>query len=273
MIIFRFSSSLGSVPTLHIASQKAYSNLGGIILLSPLGAGVKVVNLKNINNFDDLAKVKMIDGYNLQDISCSVFIIHGMKDTVIPQISSEEMSKKLSKASCWFPENGDHTNILIDYRFKFYSKCMFFLSNLLYNFSEEESTSMNFNIKHMSMKYVENYIKHVNSNDDLKQYFSEDELNDIVSPFKTSIPIKTSYDSIRTKIKQIKPKLISKSSNKEIQGFEKVSTSHDDRDDDRGMLDQAFHKRNSFDSDYETEYIDQEKQYDLIKNNSKSAKL
>lgn len=133
-----------------------------------------MINPKNILNFDDIEKVNKIDmSSKIQDLSCSIFVIHGKLDEIIPISFTEIMMKKLPKATCWYPKIGTHDNILNELRQKFYSRCLYFLSSLKYYITKDVIAVSNpgyFNEKNFSLKFEENYIKKINGSG---QEFSE----------------------------------------------------------------------------------------------------
>jgi len=106
IFVFRFGHSLGSVPTIHLASRKLITNiLKGIILISPIGSGIKIVNPSIVLDFEKLSKINCFNNDNkLQDINCQIFLIHGQKDEVIPYKRSEELLKLNNRIVEWFPK-------------------------------------------------------------------------------------------------------------------------------------------------------------------------
>lgn len=129
--------SLGSAPTVHLAITKEFSDLKAIILLSPIASGIKLVSpdidMKDLEKIDVFCNLKKVI-----DIHCPIFIIHGMKDEVIPFQQSVEMSKFMKNAYEWHPRNGDHSNILSKYRTKFFQKCKFFFEYLNFYFVRKQ---------------------------------------------------------------------------------------------------------------------------------------
>ena len=135
-----------------------------MILLSPISSGIKLVDIALIQDLKDLKKIKPIDqNRKLQDINCSVFLIHGLLDSVIPSKFTDNMKKRLIKSMSWFPTHGDHTNILTKYREEFYTKCLNFLNSMNYNFTYEASQYNDGKHKMSDLKLVENYIRNVST--------------------------------------------------------------------------------------------------------------
>jgi len=132
---------LGSAPTVHLAIQKHFSGIKGIILLSAISSGIKLISpdikieqseLEKIDVFCNLEKAS--------EILCPVLIIHGQKDKVIPINQCEELCNKIKNVYKWYPNNGTHSNILTEYRMKFYSQMKYFLDSItLFNVNKDEN--------------------------------------------------------------------------------------------------------------------------------------
>lgn len=123
--------SLGSAPTVHLATTSFSKYIRAIILLSPIASSIKLfadcsdnTGLEKIDVFCNLKKIK--------EVNCPIFLIHGKKDEIIPFSQSEEMAKYIKIKHEWYPKNGDHGNILTKYRLKFFTKCKIFIENLIY---------------------------------------------------------------------------------------------------------------------------------------------
>lgn len=101
-----------------------------MILISPIASGMKFLDENKKNNIgleknDVFCNIKKIT-----EVKVPVFIIHGIKDELIPVKHSQEMMKYIKLKFEWFPKNGNHGNILTKYRTKFFIKCNLFLDNL-----------------------------------------------------------------------------------------------------------------------------------------------
>ena len=123
--------SLGSAPTVHLATTSFSKYIRAIILLSPIASSIKLfadcsdnTGLEKIDVFCNLKKIT--------EVNCPIFLIHGKKDEIIPFSQSEEMAKYIKIKHEWYPKNGDHGNILTKYRSKFFTKCKIFIENLIY---------------------------------------------------------------------------------------------------------------------------------------------
>lgn len=127
--IILFGHSLGSAPTVHLATK--YSDIRAVILMAPIASGIKLVSphceIKELEKVDVFCNLKKVS-----DISCPIMLIHGKKDEVIPVEQSMEMTKYMQSPFEWYPADGDHNNIVTKYRLKFYQKCMSFFQYICY---------------------------------------------------------------------------------------------------------------------------------------------
>lgn len=163
-------SSMGSVPTVHAATQAKYFGLLGLVLLSPIASGIKLINPRLSISTVDLEKIDMFSNITkVSDIDCPVFLIHGMQDEVIPYNQSVQMMHKIKHVFDWFPKQGNHSNIISKYRYKFFSKMKLFIEQLMHyrNVCEqetlaEESASLKENNLNMAVIKHTSYFKHLN---------------------------------------------------------------------------------------------------------------
>jgi len=129
--IVLFGNSLGSAVSVHIATKRKYKNIKGLILLSPIVSGIKSVSQTVQISRDDLETLDVFSNISkIREVSCPVFIIHGVKDQVIPIEQVKEMSKEVGRPYEWYPKEGDHNNIMSAFREKFYNKCRKFFDYL-----------------------------------------------------------------------------------------------------------------------------------------------
>jgi pimeloyl-ACP methyl ester carboxylesterase len=103
--IFLMGHSLGSVPTLHLAS-KAGCYVSGVVLLAPLASGSRVfmqdsryvptwvTKSMDFLLFNNLGKVG--------NVSCPIAIVHGMGDTTVSVANTEALKQKI-RESCAYP--------------------------------------------------------------------------------------------------------------------------------------------------------------------------
>mmetsp|Transcript_36441 Transcript_36441/g.56567 ORF Transcript_36441/g.56567 Transcript_36441/m.56567 type:complete len:272 (-) Transcript_36441:187-1002(-) len=104
--------SLGSGPTVDMASCELAKNVGGVILQSPLESGIRAVmgfypsyGLYPLDIFRNYAKVHLI--------RCPVFILHGTDDRVVPCDNGRALYSTLKQREChvdyepkWIPGRG-----------------------------------------------------------------------------------------------------------------------------------------------------------------------
>jgi fermentation-respiration switch protein FrsA (DUF1100 family) len=115
-------SALGTIPTVHIAVLEKYSEIRGLILLSPI-----------------ISKEFILDIYNsLPEAKCPVLLIHGQQDEVTPYKMSLDLVSKMRYAFEWFPSKGTHINLTTRYRTKLLGKLKFFLEHLSYQSSQKQ---------------------------------------------------------------------------------------------------------------------------------------
>ena len=141
--------------------------------MSPIASGIKLVNPTRIKKFEDLSNIDFFSNdTKISDIYCYVFLIHGMKDKIIPQSHSVTLAKKSNGASEWYPKKGDHTNIISSLREKFYNKCYIFIEQLRYlkdNFNNSYVQNVGFLNLKSSLRFQDNYVK---SNEKNEKSFS-----------------------------------------------------------------------------------------------------
>ena len=94
-----------------------------MILLSPI-----IFDDYNGKNKDKISIQNVIK--NIKEIECPVLLIHGKLDDIISFEKSESLSKNFKECVKWFPEKGDHNNIISDYRSKYYKKLKMFLKKI-----------------------------------------------------------------------------------------------------------------------------------------------
>ena len=121
--------SLGSAPTVHLATKKNYQGVAGVALIAPLASGMSMI-LKGDQAFTQTKKDVFDNKKKMLDIDCPIFLIHGKKDNIIPYTHSIELSKFIKNIYKWFPTRASHNNILTTQRLKFYQKFKFFIDYL-----------------------------------------------------------------------------------------------------------------------------------------------
>lgn len=95
--IFVLGKSLGSVPSVWLASRK--SNIAGLILVSPIASGARVlINAQYIPKtirsgcdsimFDNIA--------NIEKVRTETLFIHGTQDSIVPKRNTEDLMRHMS---------------------------------------------------------------------------------------------------------------------------------------------------------------------------------
>ena len=144
--------SIGSIPSLNYGFSSLSENsvsgfLLGMILISPVGCSIdEEINKKQSEN--------------LEMIKCPVFIIHSRKDTVFNYHHSVNLGMKIKNLFEWYPNTGDHYNIIKKNRTKFLTKIKMFVGLILSNYSNENKLIENVNgsYKNVSFKFEDNFI-------------------------------------------------------------------------------------------------------------------
>jgi len=162
--IVLFGQSMGCLPVSFLLNIPKYNTVKGLILLSPLfDDNIKLISSNLVFELEDnfLKKLEFLNLANrLHDINCPLFIIHGKKDKTSSYASTFNFSKKMIKITDWYPENGDHSNIISKYRIKFYINTKSFLDQINhytnYSYNYENSNCL-YKISEAIIK--ESYIK------------------------------------------------------------------------------------------------------------------
>jgi pimeloyl-ACP methyl ester carboxylesterase len=102
---FLMGHSLGSVPTVFLASQ-ATCDVRGVVLLAPLASGSRVFlqNSKYVPRWiqRQLDHVLFDNTHRAAEIRCPVAIVHGTCDTIVP-VAHTECLKLVIPESCRYP--------------------------------------------------------------------------------------------------------------------------------------------------------------------------
>jgi len=130
--IVLFGRSLGSGPTCHLAQyvyEKQKAELKGIILQSPISSAISTVSNflgKVCSVFDVFQNSKKIYA-----IKCSVLIIHGTVDNVVPFAHGKLLSEKAPNLYAFLPMDGaSHNDIETLYEKKYLDALVVFLGEL-----------------------------------------------------------------------------------------------------------------------------------------------
>lgn len=127
--------SLGSVPSIFLASQKYATNIAGVILVSPLASGARVLLNgdqlpKNVMNVMDKMFAPSI--FRIQTVPSPIFIIHGTQDTVVPVRNSHDLLANMRSRFNEYPPlwvDAGHNDIECAYKNLFVSSIAAFLTH------------------------------------------------------------------------------------------------------------------------------------------------
>jgi len=97
--LIRFGRSLGSGPTVHLASYlNDEKKIAGVILQSPLSSAIRVVSNK-------LALIPAVDMFEnikkISKITSPILIMHGTDDEVVPYSHGVELKTKVEGKRLW----------------------------------------------------------------------------------------------------------------------------------------------------------------------------
>ena len=109
--------SLGSVPSIWLASQK-FRNICGVILISPLASGVRTIC--NISSFSKTPKhlLDSIFADCIEMCSCinvPVLLFHGKNDEIVPVHNAYEIFSKLQSIKLGVLFDAKHNDIEVNY--------------------------------------------------------------------------------------------------------------------------------------------------------------
>jgi len=139
--------------------------------MSPVSTGMKIVNLNSILHFEYLSEFPVFNNDSkIQDLNCYIFLIHGLRDQIVPHTFSLRLAKNSSHKTAWYPEKSGHYDVISTKREKFYRKCKEFIEQLIYvkdplnNFSNSNICNQgNNSIKVNSFRMNDNYVRSTNS--------------------------------------------------------------------------------------------------------------
>lgn len=104
--IFLYGKSIGSIPTVWLASRDYIDNLAGVVLVSPLASGARVLMQGNRIPKSWMRNLDSIFGPNIFFIGAirqPVYIIHGTKDEIIPIRNSYDLWERLKPQAQYPP--------------------------------------------------------------------------------------------------------------------------------------------------------------------------
>lgn len=130
--IFVFGKSLGSVPSLFLASQPYGTDIAGVILVSPLASGARVLLRSTrfpnsiMSTLDDLFAPNI---RRIARVKSPVLLVHGTKDSVVSIQNSHDLYSHiphgLAHAPLWV--EADHNDIESLYKGLFVSTIQAFM--------------------------------------------------------------------------------------------------------------------------------------------------
>ena len=103
--IFLLGKSLGSIPTVHLASQPYVEDIAGTVLVSPIESGARVLLASTRLPVPVMRVLDDIFAPNIKRIGlvkCPVLIIHGTEDKVVPVQNAHDLFGQL-KDGCDYP--------------------------------------------------------------------------------------------------------------------------------------------------------------------------
>eukprot|EP01083_Nonionella_stella_P280471 954135_1 len=120
--IILYGQSLGSAPSLHLASR---FNIGGVVLHCPLTSGLRVIrDVRRTYFFDILTNIDEI-----RKVKAPIFVIHGKRDEEIPWSHGQKLSDAAPNPyPPWFVDGAGHNDIELKWRDVYFEKVRAFLS-------------------------------------------------------------------------------------------------------------------------------------------------
>lgn len=123
--VILMSISLGSIPTISLASQEYYNRVNSVILINPISRGYCIFS----PSVEGGTEREYDNRTEATKICAKTFIIHGKRDSLIDHTQSMQLRQFIKRVCSWFPNRGTHNNILTEFRKKFYIKLREFLEN------------------------------------------------------------------------------------------------------------------------------------------------
>lgn len=104
--IFLIGKSIGTVPTINFGRHKDASNIGGVILISPLASGIRVLFPNRKKSFyfqNSLDSLSFPSIERINYIKVPIFVVHGKMDEIIDISNAYALHNKLSEESKFEP--------------------------------------------------------------------------------------------------------------------------------------------------------------------------
>ena len=131
--IIVFGRSIGTGPAIHIA---AFKNPGALVSMSGYTSIKTVVRQLFGKFFQYIVKERFFNVDLIKYVTCPVFIMHGLKDTLIPYTESQELFKSCKDIPCYLHLPPDMTHTIFDVVNDFTIP----LKNFLANFNKEDES-------------------------------------------------------------------------------------------------------------------------------------
>lgn len=141
--IYLMGKSLGSVPTVYLAAQDFAQEISGVILVSPLASGVRVLlGMKRLpEQIMDFMDTQFAPNIKIiQRVRCPVFLVHGTNDDIIHVQNSHDLFEKLPSRCVYSPlwVEASHNDIESLHRGLFISSMSSFLDHCKNKLSSDD---------------------------------------------------------------------------------------------------------------------------------------
>jgi pimeloyl-ACP methyl ester carboxylesterase len=110
--------SLGSIPAVHLASQRMNAGLGGLVLISALASGARCMLPVAYIPASVMGSLDGVFGGNILrmgDVQCMVLLVHGDKDKEVPLDNAQALYHKCHQwclPQLYVVEGGGHNDLL-----------------------------------------------------------------------------------------------------------------------------------------------------------------
>ena len=92
-----FGKSIGTVPSVQLASQPHMAQIAGLILVSPLASAARCLITPTYSSYlpqSLLTSMDLLFGpsvHRIKDISCLLLVVHGTEDKIVPASNAHEL--------------------------------------------------------------------------------------------------------------------------------------------------------------------------------------
>lgn len=104
-----FGKSIGTVPSVQLATQSYMSQCSGLILVSPLASGARCLVTPKYSKYlstNFMNSMDLVFGpslHRIHDISCLLCVVHGTEDTIVPISNAHQLMEQCPAASYYPP--------------------------------------------------------------------------------------------------------------------------------------------------------------------------